>query len=235
MKKKLKDNSTIELKKGKDWFLQGIEKKNLKRVTDYENSSSRKKVKTKNKKSNYERSLLESDHPLSEIQENARQVRDRKPHVLSKLQQLEGVDLVIGRQKKLHPKWKDWFFYELQLTGSIRRACIKANVSRIYVDRIRKEDPDFEKCVQVAKADFNDLVEEEIDRRGRVGYEEELVYKGYKTGQRIRKYSDFLLHALAQANNPKYKSAAQTNINVNIAERQVVLGFDDKGDIYNPD
>lgn len=141
----------------------------------------------------------------------------------------------ITSKKFLSDDWKDKFLYQYATTGSIRLACEYADISRQRLDQIKKEDPDFVVMMQYAKDDYNDSIEQEIVRRGKEGIDEPLVHQGYLTGQYIKRYSDQLLLAKAKAEMAKYRENNQNTVNVNIAENQVVLGFDKEDKMFQPD
>lgn len=141
----------------------------------------------------------------------------------------------ITTKKFLPEDWKDKFLYQYATTGSIRFACEYADISRQRLDQIKKEDADFAQMMQYAKEDYNDALEQEIVRRGKDGIDEPLTHQGYLTGQYIKRYSDQLLLAKAKAEMAKYRDNNQTSVNVNIAENQVVLGFDTEDKMFQPD
>ena len=72
--------------------------------------------------------------------------------------------------------------------ASVATSCRKARVSRRSVYRWRKEDDQFAEAWQQGA----DLIEDEMLRRGKDGWEEPVFYRGVQCGT-VRRYSDLLL------------------------------------------
>ena len=104
---------------------------------------------------------------------------------------------------------QDTKFFEALAEGyPVRGACKIADYTRQVVYRWRREDPKFRDLWFDSQSIADDLLEEEATRRGRVGYDEGVYYRGVLVGYR-RKYSDRLLLARLKAACPeRYGSAA---------------------------
>lgn len=96
------------------------------------------------------------------------------------------------------------FLKYLAQTNLIGRSAKLAGVSRRSVELERRENEEFEAAVQDALADYAELVESEVDRRGRIGTYKGIWQQGRKCGIE-RVYSDKLLELQAKATNPKYR------------------------------
>lgn len=109
-----------------------------------------------------------------------------------------------GDTTELTPK-RDWipaFLRELARTGNVSKSAKRAKVARIYVYRVRNNDPVFAQAWDEAIEVSIEFMEAEARRRAVEGYLEPQFYKGVKSGA-IRKYSDTLLIFLLKAHNPK--------------------------------
>lgn len=70
-----------------------------------------------------------------------------------------------------------------------------------YFQRRRKEDPEFEKAYQEARADGDDVIRAEIHRRGVKGVKRAIYHDGKVVGHKME-YSDQLLMFLAKSRMP---------------------------------
>lgn len=103
--------------------------------------------------------------------------------------------------------------------GTVRGA---EKVSKIYHLRHYQwldDDPAYAAAFARIKAIVLDHETELIKQRGVEGYDEELSYKGVKTNQTIRKYSDTIAIAYLKANRPEWRdgNAATSAAPVSIA------------------
>ena len=78
------------------------------------------------------------------------------------------------------------------------RACELAGVPRRTYYDWRKADEQFDALCVAAEELSGDIIDAEIDRRGRLGVLEPIVYQGIVMGE-VRKFSDQLLLARAKA------------------------------------
>ncbi len=103
---------------------------------------------------------------------------------------------------------QDTKFFEALAEGyPVRIACKNAEYKRQVVYRWRGEDPKFKELWFDSLTIADDLLEEEANRRGRVGYDEAVYYRGVLIGYR-RKYSDRLLLARLKAVRPELYGTA---------------------------
>ena len=97
----------------------------------------------------------------------------------------------------------DLFLDALREHGSQYPACVAANISRSVVGEWVRSDVDgFRDRYYGVQQEINDRVEQEILRRGAVGWEEP-VFQGGKQVGTIRKFSDTLLIFYAKARMPE--------------------------------
>jgi hypothetical protein len=88
---------------------------------------------------------------------------------------------------------KRTFVDSLAQCGLIKYACQDAAIDRGSVVRWRNEDPEFMQAMEMAKLNYIEVMEEEADRRGRVGWKEPIFDKqGNHIGDKP-KHSDVLL------------------------------------------
>lgn len=95
------------------------------------------------------------------------------------------------------------FFELISQAMPVAEACLKAGVSRTTVYRKRATDRNFRELWDTARFMAGDLVEEEADRRGRVGWDEDVFYKGSRVGSR-RRFSDRMLIFRLRALKPEW-------------------------------
>lgn len=100
------------------------------------------------------------------------------------------------------------FFAGLADGLSVTQASREAGYTRKGVYRFRRRDPEFARRWVEALAIGFDLVMEEVERRGRDGFEEPVFYKGRVVGVRQR-YSDRLLLARLAAGRPQIPAGPQ--------------------------
>ena len=99
------------------------------------------------------------------------------------------------------------FFSALADGLSVTQASREAGYSRKGVYKFRRRDPEFARRWVEALAIGFDLVMEEVERRGRDGFEEPVFYKGRVVGVRQR-YSDRLLLARLAAGRPQVPASS---------------------------
>lgn len=98
---------------------------------------------------------------------------------------------------------KDTFLSALiENGGHVMLACRKAGVGRSTVVDWRDDDPEFAAMWEAIQAANIERLEAEVDRRA-LGFEEQLVYQGHKTGETVTKWSDNLLMFRLKALKPE--------------------------------
>lgn len=111
----------------------------------------------------------------------------------------------------IKPDEWDGFFKKLAERCNISEACEVSGISRAVVyQHIEKNDPEWTKRFEHAKAEMKDRLDRELFRRGHDGWDEPVFGRVAKDtdGQigTVRKYSDPLLILLVKAHMPeKYK------------------------------
>lgn len=103
----------------------------------------------------------------------------------------------------------------LELTPAVYN-CLNPNNSRY--------NEEFAAMVLEAELEYKDKIRQEIHRRAVEGDEQELVYKGEKTGDTIRVKSDSLLLAMAKANLPEYTDrqiVESRNVNMELGTQKL--------------
>lgn len=112
------------------------------------------------------------------------------------------------------------FLGALAACGLLGKAAKTAGTCRRTVANWREEDQAFDADVEQALLDYAELVEDEIDRRGRRGYEQAVWHQGEKVGKE-RKYSDKLLEMQAKSRMDKYREKG-VEVDVNLGGVLVV-------------
>lgn len=121
-------------------------------------------------------------------------------------------------------KWskqlEDRLLGALAATGRIGRSCKVAEISlECYLQHL-KNDPALEKAVQAAQDQYNDLIVDEIDRRGRRGVPKPQWNRGERCdldedGNPTQfEYSDRLLEMLAKSRMPEFREKAGLDVGV---------------------
>ena len=137
--------------------------------------------------------------------------------------------LYLGRKHKLGEEWKGQFLMHLSLCGSVRLAAEHAGIARQTVYNAQNEETpegeQFRLDVKLCREDYLNRLEEEADRRGMKGYEQDVWFRGEKVGVEKR-FSDYLLALRLKAEGgEKYREGGtQINLNQN-NQKTVVLGF----------
>ncbi len=101
------------------------------------------------------------------------------------------------------------FFLGLANAHAVATACRASGYAVPSVYRWRKGDADFAARWNDALVMAGDLLEEEADRRGRLGVDQPVFYQGRKVGAKKR-YSDPLLIARLKAIRPQYRDRSST-------------------------
>lgn len=105
------------------------------------------------------------------------------------------------------------FLEHLERTGLLTRSAVHAGLNPSTVAAARKADGEFDDAVRNALAAHAEAIDEEIDRRGRLGVEKPVFYKGERVDT-VTEYSDTLLLARAKARMPEYRDKAAVDVNV---------------------
>src|SRR6516225_5558961 len=149
------------------------------------------------------------------------------------------------RTRKTSKRKMKLFLQALAHTGNVSRSCKAAGVQRSLAYEWRNEIPEFRSAWDGALETYADLLEQELDRRGREGWEEPVVYQGKQcwawvdeagqpctpdnqSAQRvplvIRRFSDTCLLARLKAERPeKYKEYQPIQANTNISLTQNII------------
>lgn len=90
----------------------------------------------------------------------------------------------------------------LAVYGNIGQSCTESGLSREYVHRRKKSDPEFKARFDEAMEIGNSALEDEARRRAHDGVPEPIFYQGVEVGT-VQKYSDSLLITLLKANMPE--------------------------------
>ena len=109
---------------------------------------------------------------------------------------------------------QDRFLDFYKQTGSISSAARKANVSRVSVYDLRREDPGFDKLCTEARALGVDAMEDEAVRRAVEGDEQPVYKDGKVIGSRVN-YSDLLMIFLLKGQKPEIYKDRVENVNYN--------------------
>lgn len=118
--------------------------------------------------------------------------------------QKPAVSLDADRQKR--------FLMLYSETGRLCQSAIAVGVHPNTVAGLRKRDPEFDAEVKLAKEIFNESLDQEIVRRGKVGYDKPVFYQGEEVAI-VREYSDVLLLAAAKRHDPAYRDKQQIDVN----------------------
>jgi hypothetical protein len=109
------------------------------------------------------------------------------------------------------------FLAAIATTGRITVACKEAGIDWKSHYYWLKHDQSYVEAFHRAMDIAADGFEEEVFRRAFKGYQEELSYKGRKTGQTVKKFSDVLaIFALKGLRPHKYRENLQANLTVNV-------------------
>lgn len=108
--------------------------------------------------------------------------------------------------------WQSKFLQAYADTGSITAASHSAKVHTSYHYRWVKDCADYALGYELARNAYADVAEGELRRRGVMGWDKPLSYKGKLTGDKIREYSDALMQAAIKALKPEYRDGQQLTV-----------------------
>ena len=115
--------------------------------------------------------------------------------VKAEARDLDQAVLVAGRKRL--------FLDELLRNGGhVEKACRAAGVTRWTIGSYRDDDPEFGAQWENIQEYNVERLESEVDRRA-LGWEEEIVFQGRKTGETVTRYSDTLLMFRLKALRPE--------------------------------
>lgn len=114
----------------------------------------------------------------------------------------------------IDPDRRALFLHNLTRTGLLMRSALRAGLNPSTLSIARKTDPEFEAEVTEALERHAELIDAEIDRRGRLGVDKPVFHQGVKCGS-VKQYSDALLLARAKARMPDaYRERAGIDVSV---------------------
>lgn len=116
----------------------------------------------------------------------------------------------------LDEKRKHIFLRVLAETANLKLAATAAGFKTTgAINRLRKDDPQFDEAVLAASEAAADMIESEAVRRAMQGVKKGVYYKGERVDDEIV-YSDSLLQTLLKAAKPeKYAERSQKNVDIN--------------------
>jgi hypothetical protein len=120
------------------------------------------------------------------------------------------------------PLLKQRYLEELARTGLKTNSARKLGISYGNVCLHIRKDAAFAQAVEEAMDQFRDSIEEAIDQRGRLGWDEPIYYQGTLVGH-VKRYDTQLLLAQAKAHIPAYRDKAQS---IQIQQNNVSLGLE---------
>jgi len=110
-----------------------------------------------------------------------------------------------GATSKFTPEARKVFLETYAKTMSVQASCDAAGFHYLTYRKHFREDPGFMAEVEEAKRRHYDLVEQEVFRRGVLGWDEPKFGANGQVGT-IRRYSDRMLELYAQRRIPAYRS-----------------------------
>lgn len=121
------------------------------------------------------------------------------------------VDMKLTPQKKLTKLQKQALFLaSFAETANVLMSARLAGVSRQMVYKWMEHDEPFSFAYNQAKEDANDVLRAEIYRRGKEGYDEQVLVNGKI--QTVHKYSDTLLIFLAKSRMAEFREKQQVEV-----------------------
>lgn len=106
--------------------------------------------------------------------------------------------------------------------GMIMESCNEVGVKYYTHKSWLRRDPIYARAFEIAVQDTVEVLEEEVVRRGKHGYDEPVFYQGAEVGK-IKKFSDNLLMFRLKKLDPSYKDKSDTNIG--IAGKDIKIAF----------
>ncbi len=130
-----------------------------------------------------------------------------------------------NRQKSTSQKTRTIARQEAFLTsfaehGIVTKACITAEIDRSTIYLWKEHDESFLLRYNRALEEAKDNIKEEVYRRGKEGWEEDVYQLGKYAGT-IRKYSDTLLIFHAKMLMPEYREKQQVDVNTHSVQQDV--------------
>jgi hypothetical protein len=126
---------------------------------------------------------------------------------------------------------KQVFLADYAKYGNVGHACDKARIHRSTFYRWQEHEETFGIAFGQAKADYDDVLRQEIHRRAHDGVLEPVVSAG-KLVARVRKYSDTLLIFQAKSRMPEYREKQQVEISGQLDINTLAAEADAKFDTF---
>lgn len=124
-------------------------------------------------------------------------------------------------EKNLSTKDRQRLFLESYAKhANIRVSARDAGIHRSTVYDWQEHDQDFSFAFNLAKEDAKDVLREEIYKRGKEGWDEEVYQFGLLAGT-VHKYSDTLLIFHAKAMMPEYRDKQSIDMTTNASTKDV--------------
>jgi hypothetical protein len=117
------------------------------------------------------------------------------------------------RRHTLTIKKRKIFLASLSGGKTVTAAALDAGYNRRYMYMVRDENLEFAAEWDDAIQEGLDLLETEVRRRA-TGFEEELVYQGRKTKEKVTRHSDNLLMFFLKAKRPEFKDNSKIEVTV---------------------
>lgn len=109
-----------------------------------------------------------------------------------------------GVRDRLTPAVLEKYLELIRTNGRKIEAARRLNINFGTICMRARKDPDFAFQLEMAAEEYREKIEAEIDRRGRLGWDEPVFYQGEYTGD-IRRYDGNLLLELARRHIPEYR------------------------------
>jgi transposase-like protein len=117
------------------------------------------------------------------------------------------------KRRKFTPARRAKFIQFVKETGLLAKSAQSVGLSKAQLDKVRKQEPEFDDRVSQALDVYRDSLEAEIRRRGVEGYEEPIYQGGVLVGHKQR-YSDRLLEMLAKRHIPAFREKVDIDATV---------------------
>ena len=118
-----------------------------------------------------------------------------------------------GPWKKFTARAMTALLNEIANTGVMYRACHAHGVSYTQFAKIRKEYPEIEELVELAREFYREKISHVIHDRAVDGWSEPVFFKGEIIGH-VQKFSDRLLELQAKRHCPEYRDRSQVDHSV---------------------